>query len=538
MQELKSSITITDSDLERIPKTGPVVVVANHPFGILEGVLLGSLLPRCRKDLRFVANSLLYNIPEIRDITLFVDPYGGPDSVKNNLAAMKTALEWLHDGHMIVTFPAGDVAAFDLKQGGIAEPEWNAGVAKLLKRTGASAVPLYFNGTNSPLFHLAGLVHPRLKTMLLPHEFLNKQHQSIEIRIGNPIPNEKLLALGSPQQMADYLRKRTLLLAGREEPNAQRPIKRRPVAAPTPEGLLASELATLPADRKLLQSGEYDVWIASASDLPHLLPELGRLREIAFRAAGEGTGDTSDIDAFDQHYQHLFLWHRDSGQIAGAYRLGLTDHLLATQGVRGLYTNTLFKYHQAFFRKLGPAVELGRSFVSIDHQKSYSALLSLWKGIGRFVALNPKYRYLFGPVSISNTYLPASRRLLVEFLNSHRRAHDLASLVKPRTPFGWTWDTWDRGNDFSGLVTGDPEEVSAILADLEGDQKGVPVLLRQYLKLGGELLAFNLDRKFSNVVDGLILVDLIRTEPRTLERYLGKQEAASYRALHNRDQAA
>jgi len=212
--------------------------------------------------------------------------------------------------------------------------------------------------------------------------------------------------------------------------------------------------------------------------------------------------------------------------------------VLASHGIRGLYTNTLFKYHPAFFPRLGPAVELGRSFVSIDHQKSYSALLSLWKGIGRFISLHPKYRYLFGPVSISNTYLPASRRLLVEFLNSHRRAHDLASLVTPRTPFGWTWVTWGRGNDYSGLVTGDPEEVSAILADLEGDQKGVPVLLRQYLKLGGELLAFNLDRKFANVVDGLILVDLIRTEPRTLERYLGKHEAARYRALHNRDQAA
>jgi putative hemolysin len=534
LEELLVSTQVSPRDLERIPKTGPVVVVANHPFGMLEGVLLGSLLPRVRPDVRFIASSLLAAIPEIRDITLFVDPYGGPDAVKRNLAAMKTALEWLKDGHMLVMFPAGEVATFDIKRGAIAEAAWNSGVARLLKRTSASVVPLYFKGGNSPLFHMAGLVHPRLRTLLMPHEFLNKQRQSFEIRIGNAIAPEKLKDFETPEQMTDYLRKRTLLLGNRTVEKS-RPVRRKPVAGPLPEGCLAAELTALPADRRLLTTGDYEVWLASAHEMPNLLPELGRLREIAFRAAGEGTGEPLDIDEFDHRYQHMFLWHPATQQIAGAYRLGLTESILPQYSSRGLYTSTLFKYDPAFFRRLGPAVELGRSFVSIDHQKSYSALLSLWKGIGRFITRHPQCRYLFGPVSISNNYLPASRQLLVEFLTSHRRAHDLAHLVQPRKPFRASRGL---GFDFAGLVSGDPEEVSAILADLEPDEKGVPVLLRQYLKLGGELLGFNLDRKFCNVVDGLILVDLLRTDTRTLERYLGKEEAARYRGLHSRNAAA
>ncbi len=533
-EEMGASIQVSAADLERIPKSGPVAVVANHPFGLLEGVLLGSLLPRCRPDVKFVANSLLAGVPEIAAMTIFVDPYGGAPAVRSNLAAMKTAQEWLRQGHMLVMFPAGDVAALDLKRGGVSERPWNSGVVKLASRTNAPVVPLHLDGSNSPLFHLAGLVHPRLRTLLLPHELLNKQSQCFQIRIGHPIPAERLQSFESPQQAADYLRKRVLVLGNRPEP-PRRMAQRKAVAPAADEAVLAREVAGLPSHRHLLTSGEYEVWVAEAGEIPHLLREIGRLREVAFRAAGEGTGNAADLDHFDSHYRHLFLWHPATRGIAGAYRLGLTDEILADRGTAGLYTGTLFRYDPAFFGKIGPAVELGRSFVAPEHQKSYSALLSLWKGIGRFIVRNPRYRYLFGPVSISNNYLPASRHLLVEFLSRHRPARDLAHLVSPRKPFR---KGWPQGFDVDGLVSGDAEDLAAILADIEPDEKGVPVLLRQYLKLGGELLAFNLDRKFSNVVDGLILVDLLRTEPRILERYLGKEGAAEYRALHNRIVAA
>ena len=529
-----ASIEVAAPDVERIPKSGPVVVVANHPFGLLEGVLLGSLLPRCRPDVKFVVNSLLSRIPEISDLTICVDPYGGPQAVRANLAAMKSAQEWLRQGHMLVMFPAGEVATLDLKRAGISEKPWNSGVVRLATRANAPVVPLHLAGSNSPLFHLAGLLHARLRTLLLPHELLNKQSQRFLIRIGHPIAADRLESFESPQQAADYLRKRVLLLGNRPE-SPRRTVRRQPLAAAAGEVVLAREVSNLPPDHRLLTSGEYEVWLADAGEMANLLPEIGRLREVAFRAAGEGTGSPADLDAFDAHYKHLFLWHPETRSVAGAYRLGLTDEIFVRNGISGLYTGTLFRYNPAFFRTIGPAVELGRSFVAPDHQKSYSALLSLWKGIGRFLVRNPQYRHLFGPVSISNDYLPASRHLLVEFLSRHRRAQGIAQLVSPRHPFR---KGWPRGFDLDGLLSSDPEDLSAILADIQPDQKGVPVLLRQYLKLGGELLAFNLDRKFSNVLDGLVLVDLLRTELRMLERYLGKDGAALYRAWHNRNVAA
>lgn len=533
-EEMGASIQMSALDLDRIPKSGPVIVVANHPFGLLEGVLLGSLLPCRRPDVKFVVNSLLSRIPELRDLTICVDPYGGAQAVRANLSAMKSAQEWLRAGHMLVMFPAGEVATLDLKRGGVSEQPWNSGVVKLASRTNAALVPLHLEGSNSALFHLAGLVHPRLRTLLLPHELLNKQSRRFQIRIGHPIAGERLEAFESPQEAADYLRKRVLVLGNRSEAR-HRMVPRHPVAPACGEAVLAREVGGLPDDRRLMTSGEYEVWLADAAEIPHLLPEIGRLREIAFRAAGEGSGNPTDLDAFDAHYKHLFLWHPETRGVAGAYRLGLTDEILVRKGMTGLYTGTLFRYDLAFFRAVGPAVELGRSFVAPGHQKSYSALLSLWKGIGRFLVRNPHYRHLFGPVSISNDYLPASRHLLVEFLSRHRRAHDIAHLVSPRHPFR---KGWAHGFDFDGLVSSDPEDLSAILADIEPDEKGVPVLLRQYLKLGGELLAFNLDRKFSNAVDGLILVDLLRTELRMLERYLGREGAAQYRAWHQRNVAA
>jgi putative hemolysin len=533
METLRVRCRVSPADLARIPKTGPVVVVANHPFGLLEGILLGSLLPPLRPDVKFLANSLLENVPELHDITFFVNPYGGHGALRKNLSVMKHALDWVRQGHLLVTFPAGDVAQFDWKRGSILEPAWNPATARLIQGVSASAVPLYFDGGNSPLFHMAGVVHPRLRTLLIPHELLNKQSREVEVRIGAPIVPERYKGL-SQIEFTGYLRRRTLLLANRAELKGRTP-KAAPVVPAIAESALQGDMEKLPPRRRLAVSGEYEVWLTTAAETPNILYEIGRLREIAFRAAGEGTNQPTDLDAFDQHYRHMFLWHPASHQIAGAYRLGATDEILPALGKKGLYTHTLFRIHDRFFFRLGPALELGRSFVRVEHQKNYAALLSLWKGIGHYVAENPRYRYLFGPVSISNRYLPVSRRLLVEFLNRHRRARELAGYVKPRSPFGWPWD---RGKDFNNLVTADPEEVSAILADIEPDQKGVPVLLRQYLKLGGELLGFNVDRNFSNVVDGLILVDLARTEPRMLERYLGKERAAEFRRFHGCNAAA
>ncbi|MBL8222974.1 MAG: GNAT family N-acetyltransferase, partial [Bryobacterales bacterium] len=245
---------------------------------------------------------------------------------------------------------------------------------------------------------------------------------------------------------------------------------------------------------------------------------------IAFRAAAEGTGKSTDIDSFDPHYLHLFLWDAAKQQIAGAYRLAATDN------VANLYTSTLFRYGPEFLQHMGPALELGRSFVRVEYQRSFAPLLLLWKGIGAYIAANPCYKTLFGPASISNRYQSLSRELMIGFLERYAPLPDWKHLVETRNPFRRTTHTPDA---FFRTCQG-IDELAEVVSDIEASPEGVPVLLRQYLKLGGKLLGFNVDEEFSNVVDGLIVVDLTRTEPRLLERYLGRDEARHFLSYHER----
>jgi putative hemolysin len=328
-----------------------------------------------------------------------------------------------------------------------------------------------------------------------------------------------------------YLRHRTYLLDDRKGPRASAAkTSSKPVAAPVMSELVAADVAKLGPERTLVDSGEFAVLLARVAEIPNGLREIGRLREITFRDIGEGTGKSFDLDSFDDHYWHLFVWNKQRREIVGAYRLGPSDEILPRAGVKGFYTASLFHWNQSFLNRTGPALELGRSFVRSEYQKSFAPLLLLWKGIGQFLVRNPRYRVVFGPVSISNKYTAASRQLMVLYLNAFRRSPELAPLVRARHPFRQRASGLINRStrELVGAADGDIEELSALVADVETDRKGVPVLLRQYLKLGGELVAFNVDRKFSNALDGLIVVDLAKTEPRLLERYLGKDGAAAF----------
>lgn len=285
----------------------------------------------------------------------------------------------------------------------------------------------------------------------------------------------------------------------------------------------------------LLESPEFAVYLAPAEEIPGILREIGRLREVTFRQVGEGTGKACDLDEFDAHYQHLFLWDKAAGAVAGAYRLAVCSNVLQRRGAAGLYTATLFHYGPEFLRRLeASAIELGRSFIRSEYQKSFAPLLMLWKGIGKFIARNPRHTMLFGPVSISNQYQEFSRQLMVSFLEKRAMDPELARWVSTR--HGYRPRLSNRIRAFAhgsaGWMSG-VEELSTAVDDLEPQRLGVPVLLRQYLSLGGKLLGFNVDPQFSNALDGLILVDLRRTQPRLLERFLGREESRMFLEAQN-----
>lgn len=540
LEMLGITVHVDPDALRQIPAEGAVVAVANHPFGLLEGAVLAELLPRIRPDVRILANSLLASVPELREKCIFIDPFGRSGIAVANACALRECLAWLRRGGMLVAFPAGEVAHVDWRRRVYAEPAWNPAIARIAQIAGADALPIFFKGANSVLFQLAGALHARLRTASLPRELLNKRGRAVEVRIGRPIASALLQSFQDATAATEYLRCRTYVLdEDRVSKGGPVPLffqrmaparKARPIVAAMPHDALAAEIGRLPASRRLCESGGLTALLGTAQELPNVVREIGRLREIVFRRVGEGAGRAIDLDAFDRHYLHLFLWNAAAREIAGAYRLGPTPDILPRHGIRGLYTSTLFRYRKDFFDRLGPAIELGRSFVRLEYQKQYAPLLLLWKGIGRYVASRPECATLFGGVSISNDYHPVSRRLIAQFLEG-RRKEDLVGMVAPRRAYRPA----ERPFRPTGAIPRAPagvDELSALIEDLEGDGKGVPILIKQYLRVGGKLLGFNVDRGFSNALDALILVNLRDLPPALLERYLGKRGAGAFSAWH------
>ena len=534
---LDINCNIVRGNLEAIPREGPLLVVANHPFGGIEGLALLSLLTSVRPDIKIMANSVLSGIPELQKHMILVDPYGGSEAAAKNTAPVRQSLRWLKNGGALGIFPAGEVAHLDLARRQICESEWHETVARLMRHSGATVLPVFFSGANSPLFQMAGLIHPRLRTAMLAREIVNKSGHQLKISIGQPLPPEKLATIKDDAELTRYLKMRVQLLG---VPHASAPIpkegriwqgRRKPVAPAAAASSLAREIAWLRAEQKLLEVGDYRVYIASANQIPEVIREIARLREVTFRAVGEGTGQELDLDVFDRIYQHLFVWNEKTSEVVGAYRLGLTDKILPQFGLGGLYTSTLFKYDWDLIDKLSPAIEIGRSFVRQEYQRKHLPLLLLWKGIGTFVAMNPKYRNLFGTVSMSNNYHETSRQLVARFFNQETCQRGEQPSVCPRNPFKMK-EIPGSGTTGQTCRIPDMEALSEMVSEIEKDGKGIPVLIRQYMKMGGKVLACNVDPKFNMVLDALLVVDLAHTDARLLEIYMGKL-AAGYLDHHN-----
>jgi putative hemolysin len=528
LRAMRVTLDIDEHALPRIPETGPLIVVANHPFGGVEGLLLASLLRRRRPDVKIMANRLLGHIPSLRELFILVNPFGGDAAARSNTAPLKEALRWLAAGGVLGVFPAGEVSHFDVQRGEISDPAWSDTVARIASHSGASVLPVFIEGCNGPLFQLMGLLHPRLRTARLPHEFANKCDTTVTMRIGHVISPARVRQFKTPGDLIAYLRIRTYLQRSAAVPTQS------PAAMPQQEAIVEAansddvrrEIRSLPESALLISHGQFTVYISAAIDIPVTLREIGRLREITFRSNNEGTGKAIDLDHYDAWYLHLFLWDDVAGEIAAAYRLGPTDTILRDHGKKGLYTHSLFNIRKKLLKQISPALEMGRSFVRLEYQKQFLPLLLLWRGIGTYVQRNPRYTKLFGPVSINSEYSLVSQKLMVEFLKEHSM-DERARLVRPKTP-----PNAERLKGFDpktmSTVLRDLSDLSSLVSEIEQDRKDVPILLKQYLKLGGVLLGFNIDPDFSNVLDGLILVDLCKTDKRLLERYMGADGAESF----------
>jgi putative hemolysin len=520
-------IEFDERELKNIPKEGSFIAIANHPYGGIEGMVLLKILCMARPDSKIMANFLLKKIPNLADYFVAVNPFENIDH-SSSISGLKNTLELLANGTPIGIFPAGEVSTFKVDKQQVTDRMWHPVVGKIIAKAKVPVVPIYFHGNNGLLFNLLSMIHPALRTAKLPSELFNKQGHTIKLRIGKPINVSDIPEANNPTKLLNFLRARTYALGtGLEEekkifnPRNLFKIKKETeeIAPEIPASVLEKEVEPLRENYRVWVEKNYEVFIVPTSDIPNIIREIGRLREVTFREVGEGTNKSVDLDEYDIYYNHLFIWDTEAKLIVGAYRIGLGDEIFYSLGKKGFYVTELFKIKEQFTPVLRKSLELGRSFIRKEYQQKPLPLFLLWKGILKYLIDNPRYRYLIGPVSISNSFSKFSKSLIVDYINRNHFDHELAQYVKPRKKFRVDFSSIDTdllmaGEDsFKGLDN--------LISEVETRNMKVPVLLRQYIALNAKIICFNIDPKFADCLDGFLVLDLQKVPQDILEK-LGK----------------
>jgi putative hemolysin len=521
------NIEYDERELRNIPANGGFIAIANHPYGGIEGMVLLKVLLTRRADAKLMANFLLKKIPNLSDYFIAVNPFENVDH-SSSISGLKNTLSLLADGTPIGIFPAGEVSTFKMDKQEVTDRLWHPVVGKIIAKAKVPVVPVYFHGNNGLLFNLLSLIHPALRTAKLPSELFNKQGHTIKLRIGKPIQVEDIPEYHNSAKLLNFLRAKTYALgAGLEEekklfnPRNLFKIKTLPeaiVPAINPV-ILENEVATLRENYTVWTEKNYEVFIVPTSLIPNIIREIGRLREVTFREIGEGTNKASDLDEYDIYYHHLFIWDTDAKMVVGAYRIGLGDEIFYSIGKSGFYIAELFKIKEQFTPVLKKSLELGRSWIRKEYQQKPLPLFLLWKGILKYLIDNPRYRYLLGPVSISNAFSKFSKSLIVDYINRNHFDHDMAQYVRPRKKFRVDFASIDTDLLLSGEDSF--KNLDNLISEIETHNMKMPVLLRQYIALNAKIICFNIDPKFADCLDGFLVLDLEKVPQDILDK-LGK----------------
>lgn len=527
MEAMNIGYDILEQDLENIPKTGPFILVCNHPFGAIDGILLFRTIASIRPDFKILTNFLLSHIENLKDHFLPVNPFSDMKAKKKSFPGIRAAKELLANGGGLGLFPAGEVATY-YKRPLIEDKVWSSSMIKLIRSSEVPVIPVYFDGYNSKTFYRLGKIHPLLRTARLPMELVNKSGKTITMRIGKPIAVNEIAEFPKDRELERYLRSRVYAL----EANVAKTIEKHevlpdnipPVADPKPHESLVAEIQALEKSGFLFNTGNYRCYLAAAEQIPNLMHELGRLREEAFRRAGEGTNTPLDLDEFDKTYQHLLLWDADKERLVGAYRLGIGEDIYPKQGVKGFYANTLFHYDNQKAATILPyAIELGRSFVANEYQREALPLMLLIKGLMFSVVRYPNCRYLIGPVSISNWYPDFYKSLMVHYIEKNHPATGLEGLAQPTSPFTPTCYRCEL-DALLDKKSDTVEKFDRFMLRLSNNTYRLPTLVKKYIKLNCRFLAFNVDKNFNYCLDGLILMDLKDTPREEIENLAKDRE--------------
>ena len=505
---------IPEKDLKRIPKTGPFITISNHPLGGIDGMILMKLLLEQREDYKIIANFLLHRLDPLRPYIMPVNPFETHKDAKSSVGGIKEAIAHLRAGHGLGMFPAGEVSTYkDEKL--IVDKPWEPVAMRLIQKAKVPVVPIYFHAKNSTFFYRLASMSDVLRTAKLPSEMLSQKRRKIKVRIGNPISVEDQAEFKDLESFTGYLRRKTYMLANVFEkkklfekiPHTLKlPKSPKKIATETKSELMEAEVEKCrQLDKRLLVSKNFEVFLAKREIIPNIVQELGRLREITFREIGEGTNNPVDLDPFDDHYYHLFLWDSDAKKVAGAYRMGMGAEIFKDHGINGFYLQDLFRFEPELYKMMSESIEMGRAFIIKEYQQKPMPLFLLWKGIVHCTLRFPEHKYLIGGVSISNKFSNFSKSLMIEFMRSNYYDPYVAQYVRPKKEFKVKLEDADKDIVFDKSEA-DLNKFDKIIDEIEPENLRLPVLIKKYIKQNAKVVAFNVDPLFNNAVDGLMYI--------------------------------
>ena len=513
LDDCKIKFEIPEEDLKRIPKEGPFITISNHPLGGIDGVLLLKLVTEKRADYKIVANFLLHRVAPLKPYVMPVNPFETRKNAKSSVAGIKSALLHLREGKPLGIFPAGEVSTHKDGKLNVDKP-WEEGAIKLIKKANVPVIPIYFHAKNSRLFYFLSKFSDTLRTAKLPSEVIQQRGRVIKVRIGKPISVKDQDAFKALPDFYKFIRRKTYMLANPFEKSnrliSSQKIKikkaTKKISPQRNSDLFIAEVDALrETNSRLLQSKNYEVFFASAKDIPNLIHEIGRLREITFRAIGEGTNKEVDLDKFDNYYHHLLLWDAVAEKLVGAYRMGLGKEIYKKYGIKGFYVQSLFRIEPELHQMMDNTIEMGRAFIIDEYQQKPMPLFLLWKGIVHVTLRYPQYKYLMGGVSISNQFSDFSKSLMIEFMKSHYYDPYIAQYIRPKKEYKVKLKDGDKDFVFDASKA-DMQKFDKIIDEIEPGILRIPVLIKKYVKQNARLVAFNIDPKFNNAIDGLMYI--------------------------------
>lgn len=518
LDRLDVDYDIPEKDLERIPQKGAFITVSNHPLGAIDGMILMKTLIEKRSDYKVLANFMLERLDTLSPYIMPVNPFEDRQNVRSSLAGVRKALLHLQEERPLGIFPAGEVST--TKEGkAIVDRPWLPEVIKIIQTAGVPVIPIYFHGKNSPSFYRLARLNHNLRTARLPTEMLSQYKRPIKVRIGNPIPVKAQKKYTDLDDFSQFLRKKVYMLSSSFDKksflkNINIPTRisvlrsPREIAEAISDDRIQKEIDFCRThDKRLFKGKNYEVFLAEKQEIPGIVQEIGRLREITFRAIGEGTNQAKDLDKFDKFYHHLFLYDNAAHKVVGAYRMGLGRKIFNKYGINGFYIQDLFRVEPELYKMMSQSIEMGRAFITEAYQKKPMPLFYLWKGIVHCTLRFPEHKYLIGGVSISNQFSDFSKSMMIEFMKSHYYDPYVAQFVHPKKEFKVRLKDADKEFVFDESKA-DLNKFDRIIDELEPGHLRMPVLLKKYLKQNAKVVAFNVDPLFNHSVDGLMYIKI------------------------------